>query len=202
MEELNHILFLWINATPQSPLVLLALARFIAQDLILLIPLCIVAGWLWGPSGQIDAQRRILSQATLALIVTLVLAQIIGWLLPHPRPFSIGVGYQYLPHAPDSSYPSDHGSAIFSFALAFLFWSPRRWLGIVLMLCAIAIAWSRIYLGVHWPLDMLGACLVSLAGCGLVQMLWPRYGEAQLNALLRLYRQIFGPAIRRGWVLG
>ncbi|ELM3656995.1 undecaprenyl-diphosphate phosphatase [Edwardsiella piscicida] len=200
MEEFNHTLFLWINATPHSSGALIALARFIARDLILLIPLTIIGGWLWGPAGQIAARRRLISQATLALIVTLLLAQIIGGILPHPRPFSIGLGHQFLPHAPDNSYPSDHGCAIFSFALAFLFWSPRRGFGCALMLCGLAIAWSRIYLGVHWPLDMIGAFLVALASCGLVQMLWPRYGDTLYGALLRLYRQIFGYVIRRGWV--
>ncbi|ACR69708.1 undecaprenyl-diphosphate phosphatase [Edwardsiella ictaluri] len=200
MEEFNRTLFLWINATPHAPLALLMFARFIAKDLILVVPLTIVVGWLWGNAAQLPARRVIISQATLTLIITLLLAQIIGWLLPHPRPFTIGIGNQFLLHAPDSSYPSDHGCAIFSFALAFLFWSPRRRIGSVLMLCGIAIAWSRIYLGVHWPLDMIGAFLVALASCGLVHVLWPHYGDALHCVLLRLHRQIFSYAIRRGWV--
>ncbi|MFS6802117.1 undecaprenyl-diphosphate phosphatase [Edwardsiella tarda] len=200
MEEFNRTLFLWINATPHAPQAWLMFTRFIAKDVILVIPLTIVAGWLWGNAARLPARRVIISQATLTLIITLLLAQIIGWLLPHPRPFAIGLGHQFLPHAPDSSYPSDHGCAIFSFALAFLLWSPSKWPGLALLLCGLAIAWSRVYLGVHWPLDMIGAFLVSLASCGLVQLLWPSYGNALVAALQRLYRRLFGYAIRRGWV--
>lgn len=90
MEEFNRTLFLWINATPHAPLALLMFARFIAKDLILVVPLTIVVGWLWGNAAQLPARRVIISQATLTLIITLLLAQIIGWLLPHPRPFTIG----------------------------------------------------------------------------------------------------------------
>ena len=42
-------------------------------------------------------------------------------------------------HAPDSSFPSDHGTAIFTFALAFLFWH-RVWSGVLLMIVAVGIA--------------------------------------------------------------
>ena len=68
MEELNHSLFIAINATPASPAWLLQLATFIAKDLIAIVPLLIVALWLWGPRDQVSSQRVLVLKTGMALI--------------------------------------------------------------------------------------------------------------------------------------
>lgn len=65
---------------------------------------------------------------------------------------------------------------------------------------AIAIAWSRIYLGVHWPLDMIGAFILGLIACGLAQILWGLIGHKIQAPLTHLYQIIFSVLIRKGWV--
>jgi len=196
MEELNRTLFLWINATPQSAAWLLELATFIAKDLIAIVPLLIVALWLWGPHSGI---RELVLKTGIALLCALAISWCVGQLFPHPRPFAIGFGHQYLSHAPDASWPSDHGTTIFTFALAFIFWH-RVWSGLLLLGIGSAIAWSRVYLGVHWPMDMLGGLLVGIPGCLFSQMAWPWYGEALMKLLHQIYRPIFSLPIRKGWV--
>ncbi|MNY59499.1 putative undecaprenyl-diphosphatase YbjG [compost metagenome] len=65
---------------------------------------------------------------------------------------------------------------------------------------AIAIAWSRIYLGVHWPLDMLGGLLVGMIGCLSAQILWKLFGPQLYRGLQQVYRICFALPIRKGWV--
>lgn len=171
MEALNRMLFLWMNATPASPDWLISLATFIARDLIAIVPVLIVAMWLWGPEREVGSQRKLVLKTGIALGYALTISWCVGNLFPHARPFVVGLGHQFLPHAPDDSYPSDHGTAIFTFAIAFFCWH-RRWSGAVLLLMGAAIAWSRIYLGVHWPMDMLGGLLVGALSCLFAQVAW------------------------------
>lgn len=80
----------------------------------------------------------------------------------HPRPFVDNLGTQLIGHAPDSSFPSDHTTFIFSISVMLLFNKTTRALVIVLCGCSFISGLSRVFGGVHFPLDILGAILVSI----------------------------------------
>jgi undecaprenyl-diphosphatase len=71
---------------------------------------------------------------------------------PEPKPL-VGV-----PHS--GAFPSGHASTAFACATVLAWASPR--LRIPAFLLAAAIAWSRVYVGVHWPLDVLGGALLGV----------------------------------------
>jgi undecaprenyl-diphosphatase len=74
-----------------------------------------------------------------------------------------GLARNYLHHAADSSFPSDHTTLFFAFG--FSLWIERpailRRVGEGLLVLACAVGWSRIYLGAHYPLDILGAAVIG-----------------------------------------
>lgn len=200
MEQFNHSMFLWLNAPLDSPTWLITFAIFCAKYLILMVPLLSVGLWLWGPTNNITPYRIVITRSVLTLCIALLCSFFIGMLFPHSRPFVEQVGYTFIQHAPDASFPSDHGTAIFSFALAFCFWYKERWVGIVLLIAALLVIWSRIFLGVHWPLDMIGAFLIALMACGISQIIWDCYGKRLFTSLCSLYRLVLALPIQRGWI--
>jgi undecaprenyl-diphosphatase len=71
---------------------------------------------------------------------------------PEPRP---------LVHTPHSgAFPSGHSAAAFACATVIAWASPR--LAVPAFVLAAAIAFSRVYVGVHWPLDVLGGAALGV----------------------------------------
>lgn len=157
MENLNVILFLMINAPASASPGALYFARWIAEFAIVLVPATLVIGWIIGTSNT----RAAMWSAAFTGLLALAIAQVIGHVFPHPRPFMIGMGHTYLSHAADSSFPSEHLTLLWAVAARLLFYPSTRPIGAMLAILGIPLAWSRIYLGVHFPLDMAGAALVA-----------------------------------------
>lgn len=70
------------------------------------------------------------------------------------------------------SFPSGHAQAAFGVATALLFVYRRRWMW-SLYIVAAAIGLSRIYIGVHYPLDVLGGAAIGVAN-SLILLAWTR----------------------------
>lgn len=199
LQQLNLDLFNLINATPESANGTIAVATVIAKRLILLFPLFTVACWFWGAKPDMTRQRAFVCKTAFALIIGLAISWLIGLIAPHDRPFMLGIGTNFLDHKPTPSFPSNHGTIVFTFVFAFLFWL-RTWVGLLMLVPAIMIAWSRIYLGVHWPLDMVGAFILGIIACGLAQIAWAVAGNKIQAPLTHLYQLVFAVLIRKGWL--
>lgn len=196
MLELNEVLFLLLNAPEQPNAILLTVAKILAEPVIWVIPLSLLGGWLLGSGGT----RKLMLQATVSGLAGLLIAQAIGLLWQHPRPFAMGLGHQFIAHAADSSFPSDHLTLLWGVAFSFLMHQRARLAGTVLALLGVLVAWARIYLGVHFPLDMLGAALVAGLSSYLCLQEERRIVEALLPWVTAIHQRLFAPLIRRGWV--
>ena len=98
------------------------------------------------------------------LLLALALSKLVMHLWPHPRPFMLGLGTQYLAHGPGPSLPSHHTTSMWALALsAFATRRMARW-GWPLLAVGLLVGWSRVFLGVHFPYDVLAAFPVALLG--------------------------------------
>ena len=100
------------------------------------------------------------------LVLTFLLGLLAAAVYKEKRPFQTHHVHQLLAHGPGQSFPSDHSTAAFACALAVLFFLSRGW-GIALLLVGLLIGFSRVYDGVHYPLDILGSFLCALVGVGI-----------------------------------
>ncbi|MBR7792144.1 undecaprenyl-diphosphatase [Undibacterium sp. FT147W] len=196
MEDLNHALFLWLNAPGHPSTLVLAIATFFAEYAICALPVIIGFGWLRGN----EHTRKVLLEATASGLAGLLINQIIGLVWQHPRPFMISLGHTLIPHAADSSFPSDHLTLLWAVAFSFLMHRSPRLVGMALASLGLPVAWARIYLGVHFPLDMVGAALVAWLSAWLAFREMRVFLPATYRLALSVHRVIFGKLIQIGWV--
>lgn len=195
MEAFNQALFLHINGGYGTPVVLVQTAVGMANYLIDFIPVLLVGLWLWGD----HARRGVGVKACLVTMLGVAANQAIGALWPHPRPFMIGLGHAWMPHAADSSFPSDHMTVFAGIGLTLLFDGVAAW-GIATLLAGLGVAWARVFLGLHFPLDMAGAVGVAAVTYAVVTPPWHAVGPAITALLERLYWRVFAKPIAVGWV--
>lgn len=67
-------------------------------------------------------------------------------------------------------------------------------------LFGIPIAWARIYQGVHFPLDMLGAAMVATLSAWLALQGARLYLISSYRLAINIHRMLFGKLIERGWL--
>jgi len=196
LESFNQSLFLLINADSATPAWRIHAAMLVANKLILLVPGVMAAVWLWGR----QAQRSLMLKALASVAVALGLSYVCGALWPHPRPFVIGLGHVFFAHKPTSSFPSNHTIIIAAFAFALIL--DRRWAGWgwLALAGALLVGTSRVYLGVHFPLDIAGGLLLAPLAAAITVPMWQRAGEPLTGVAQAVYRKVLALPIARGWI--
>jgi len=132
----------------------------------------IVVTWFvfaWTRGRASDRRGAILALAGAG--VALGINQILSRIWDRPRPFVADPArvHVLIAFARDSSFPSDHAAAGFAIALA-LFLIHRR-LGTLTLIAAGVMSYARVYVGLHYPSDVLVGALIGLAATGAL-VLW------------------------------
>jgi membrane-associated phospholipid phosphatase len=122
--------------------------------------------WYW-PDKEMTRRRETILTIILAVAVSLVLNRAVSLLAPYrDRPmYSIGANAPTFEWHADlehwSSFPSDN--ATYLFAIAAGFWLISRWWGLFFGIFAGFAVMARVYLGLHYPSDVLVGALIGIA---------------------------------------
>ena len=195
IEVFNQSLFLRINAGIGTPAWAINTACGIADELVYLIPALLLAFWLWGS----ETKRSLAIKSCLVAMLGVGINQVIGLYWQHPRPVMIGLGHAWIPHTADSSFPSDHMTVFVSVGLTFLF-DGSLWFGLATLIFSVGVAWARIFLGVHFPMDMFGALVVAVYSCIIMSPIWQRAATSATGFLERVYQTVLALPIGAGWI--
>ncbi len=123
-------------------------------------------GWFWIVLTLAGLAYKPTRKYAHVAAIALILYLLCGNLLMKPligriRPFAVNTAVTLLIEAPsDFSFPSGHTQASFAVAAAVFMWK-KRW-GIAALLFAALIAFSRMYLYVHYPTDVLGGLIFGV----------------------------------------
>ncbi len=133
-----------------------------ATYLIAAVGIVLIALWWWPAAGPARAaNQRVVVAAVVGAGGALLVGALVRALHPEARPFVTDPTTRLLvTHAADSSLPSDHALVSFGVAGTVLWW--RRLAGAVLLMVGVLIGVARIYVGVHWPLDIAAGALIGM----------------------------------------
>lgn len=143
-------------------------------------------------SAEVTEKRQSLLLALLICVPAVLTARVVAWILPfrarpiHNPDLHLRLGYSFDPSMllTWSSFPSDHAVLFFTLATGIFLVSRRP--GLLLYAHAIVvISLTRVYLGVHYPSDILAGALLGCAFAYLAR--WPGLRSLVMRPALRLH---------------
>lgn len=146
------------------------LMAFFAKYALELYAILFVIAWLSLPKVETKKRHALIIMGIsgiAALLINVVVAKF--WF--RPRPFvSLPKGEftQLIPHSVDSSFPSDHTAGSFGFAAGS--WKiADLWVQKSFTILAAMVGIARVYVGVHWPTDVIAGAVVGIVSARLVR---------------------------------
>ena len=120
------------------------------------------------------------SLAINALLVNVFLKNIVA----RTRPYEVIDGLTRLVgEQSDFSFPSGHTSSAFSVAVVMFMLMPKKY-GVPALIVATLIAYSRLYVGVHYPSDVIGGLIIGILAAVICVTVYKRITKKNENNIV------------------
>ncbi|RWY49978.1 phosphatase PAP2 family protein [Mucilaginibacter gilvus] len=151
------IVSLALNRTPEATPVMSFLSRNLMYGNIGVPAGLLIGGIITKDRNMRENAGYVASSTAITFVATYLIKKLVG----RPRPFirNLKIVPVYIPG--ESSFPSGHTSTSFSTAMALSRAYPKWYVIAPSFLWAGATGYSRMYLGVHYPTDVLGGAVLG-----------------------------------------
>ncbi|MBW5449220.1 phosphatase PAP2 family protein [Cohnella sp. CFH 77786] len=188
MQSIDYPLFQAINGMAGHFALMDAIMKFLSMDGEYVFFLGITMYWF----TRTEFNRRMVVEALVAACAALGASSVLGSLFYRNRPFVDHHVHLLIQHAANASFPSDHAAA--SFAVATAIWNSHRKEGRAWLALAAGITVSRVWTGVHYPLDVLSGFILGTGTAVAIHACHANSEPIQrvFIQIIRLYERIEG----------
>jgi membrane-associated phospholipid phosphatase len=181
---MTHALFRSINDFAKHTSVLHGPFRLFAEyGVVLFAVLLAVSWWLARRDRNLDAVACAL-WAPVGMLIAIGLNQPLGRAVHEARPYDAMPHVLVLVHrTTDFSFPSDH--AVMAGAVAMGVLLTHRRLGVFAWALALLMAFARVYVGAHYPIDVLAGLVFGATVTALGYLVLRRPGTALVKGLAK-----------------
>ncbi len=182
LSEINIELFRMFNDLGKEVMFLNPIMIFFAKYMKYFLLFGIIMYWF----TRERENRIMIISSMFAFVVAEVFGAIAGAIHSNNQPFAeLSNVNQLIGHAIDNSFPSDHAIEFFSICITFLLFKKN--LRYVWLAIAILVSISRVWVGVHYPADILVGAILGIIGAALCYWIIPQLNV--IKKLLDIYEQ-------------
>jgi membrane-associated phospholipid phosphatase len=173
----------WLNQPAQPLDAVFALVNPLLRPVPLAVVAVVILGWVLFTAGSTSARLEVLRAAALSVVLSEIGAHTLKQIASQARPLTVlsnldTHGYPVEPAG--NAYPSAHTALVVAMACALWPWL-RPGQKVVAATLVILIPLHRVYIGAHWPIDLVGGAAVGVLAAAitwLVAARWPLAGDA------------------------
>lgn len=170
-------IFQFINNFADHSYIIDVSGIFLADYLSYILTACLCILLFW-PKKNISKNREMISLAILsALIARFLVKDIILLFYNRPRPYLFLPGVHRLIYSnmlgDFQSFPSGH--MLFFFAISGVIYFYNKKLGIFFFIASVIMGIARVFVGVHWPSDILAGMILGLVTAYVVRYMYHKY---------------------------
>ncbi len=148
-QQINQLVFRWLWLDTLA----IFFAKYFGYVLVFLLLLFLVKNF--------KKYWPMIIQAFLAAILArLVIVSVIRWLFDRPRPFVENHVNLLVDRVNQSAFPSGHAAFFFAIATIIYFYNKKA--GLLFFGASFFISSARVFVGIHWPSDILAGALVGI----------------------------------------
>jgi undecaprenyl-diphosphatase len=157
LTEINVSLFRMVNNLGKDMIFLNPAMKFIAEYLVIMLVMGIVFYWFSGPKNN----RIMVICGSFTFLLAEIVGKLAGKLYSNNQPFAeLENVNKLMGHEIDNSFPSDHTILFFAFCISFYLFNRKT--GLLWVIAAFLVGFSRIWVGVHYPADVIAGAVISI----------------------------------------